>query len=114
MAPASRAVRMLESSAKVVRTTTLTVGSSTANRCVAVTPSTLGMRRSISTTSGENLCAEFDRFVAVSGQADHLKTGFDIEDGCQGFAHGPLVIGDHNPKGCPVVLHVASCPLRCW
>ena len=90
---------MLASSAKVVRTTTFTSGSSAANRRVAATPSTLGMRRSISTTVGREAVGQFDGLVAVGGQADDFEAGLGVEHGGQGLAHGPLIVGHHDPQG---------------
>ena len=56
---------------------------------------------------------QFDRFVTVGGQADHLEAGFGVEHGRQGLANSPLVIGDHNSEGRSVAAHVVSRPLRC-
>ena len=73
MAPASSAVRMLESSAKVVRTTTLTVGQLGRQALRGGDAVDVGHAQVHQHHVGREAVCQLDRFVAVGGQADHLR-----------------------------------------
>ena len=56
----------------------------------------LGMRMSISTTSGGAAWTAVDRLAAVAGLADHLDVGLGVEDHAEAGADELLVVRDQD------------------
>ena len=70
-------------------------GSATIVR-VAARPSTLGIRMSITTTSGSSCAGELDRGRAVVGLADDLDVVLGVEQHPQTGPEQRLVVGEHD------------------
>ena len=66
-------------------------------RRVASMPSIVGMRTSITTTSGRSRSNRADRVGAVDRLADDLEVVLGVEDHPEPAAHQGLVVGDHDP-----------------
>jgi hypothetical protein len=67
---------------------------SASNRLVASMPSRLGMRMSISTTSGAAVLDELDGLSAVAGFGNDFEVALGVEYHAEAGADEPLVVGD--------------------
>ena len=67
-----------------------------ASRRVASSPSRLGMRMSIRTTSGLSARDRLDGLAPVGGLADHLDVRLGVEDHAEAGADERLIVGDQH------------------
>ena len=81
-----------------VVSTTIVGGSGWRRICsVAASPSSSGIRMSISTTSGFDERRLTDRLEAVLGLGDDLDVALGLQDHPEAGAHELLVVGDEDP-----------------
>ena len=77
-------------------TTAVAFSGSSRIRRAASSPSSSGMRTSISTTSGRRPAHDVDRLAPVGGLPDHAQVGLGVEDHAEAGPQQPLVVGDHD------------------
>ena len=95
MAPAASAAVTCSSSMKLVMATISTSGSSPLIRPIAVTPSMVGISRSMSTTSGADV-ARPPGLAAVAGLADDLDVVQQLEEGGQASSDDRVIVHDQD------------------
>ena len=62
--------------------------------CTTAAPSSLGMRRSSTITSGLCCLVQLQRLGAVTGFGHHLHVGLLIDDGRESVAHHGMIVGE--------------------
>ncbi len=60
--------------------------------CTTAAPSSLGMRRSSTMTSGMVLFVELQRLGAVTGFGHHVHVGLLVDDGGEAVAHHGMIV----------------------
>ena len=98
-APARSARSTYWSASKVVSATTTGGSGSSLIRSIAVSPSTPGMRRSMSTTSGRSRRTASTAAAPSWASLDDLQVVGGAEDRAQVRADHRLVVDDHHPDG---------------